>query len=256
VALTQSSSVRNARRRNGSLLEDESSMEPIPDLRVEDADLVLFFLSANDITFPRQSQDPWYRITARNPAADAPRNPTNATAPPPAPNLVQSEAASPLACVVREQFCNPRRSLLDPARCGPLGSSADAVQGAVESRVFDDMPEMRTVLSWAIRAGWGPGSDVGDVARTLGSQALGARSLLSAGVGSVADNQWQMDVQSWHEASMLSIQQSLVQSVVGPPDSGVARLYNQRPRADEEFQLCQNQVSFRRMRVYHPRGIF
>ena len=235
--------MRSARRRNGSLLEDESSVDPIPDLLLEDADLILFFLSANDITFPRQSRDPWYRITARNPATDAAsRNATNPTVPA-TQNFVQAEAASPMACAVREQYCNPNKDLLDPTRCGPFGSPTDAIEGAIESRVFEDMPEMRTVLNWAIREGWNSGSDMGEIVKTLGSQALGARNLLSDGVGSLADNQWQLDVESWHQTAMLSIQESLVQSVAGPPNAGVARLYSQRPQADEEFQLCQSQVS-------------
>jgi hypothetical protein len=219
-------------------------MDPISDLLVEDADLILFFLSANDITFPQPSRDPWYRITARNPAADAGfRNATNATVPA-AQNFVQDEAASPMACIVKEQYCNPNKDLLDSTRCGPFGSPTDAIEGAIESRVFEDMPEMRTVLDWALQAGWHSGSDVGEIVKTLGSHALGARSLLSDGVGSLADNQWMLDVESWHQTAMLSIQESLVQSVVGPPGSGVAKLYSQRPQADEEFQLCQSQVSF------------
>jgi hypothetical protein len=49
---------RSAFRYKGSLTND-SNIEPIPALNRTDADLFLIFLSANDILYPKEVNDPW-----------------------------------------------------------------------------------------------------------------------------------------------------------------------------------------------------
>jgi hypothetical protein len=68
---------------------------PIPELLVTDGDVIVLFLSSNDIGFLNKTTDPWY--SAQTLLQD------NASI----PCYTHDDAVRALGCTQRLQFCNP-----------------------------------------------------------------------------------------------------------------------------------------------------
>jgi hypothetical protein len=219
-------------------------VDVIPELRVPEADIHLYFLSTNDIFFNNRSEDPWYRITRENwynisdsAMLDIVNDPLQKV-------WVQAEAASPLGCILQEQYCNPNRPQSDQEKCGPLSAPGYAEERALSAGVFDDTEGMRVRLGW-LTSGWGSASNPIFLIRILGSYALkGRRALLDSSQGVVPRNQWTLDVEYWHRMAMASIQAGLIETAAGPSDRKVDVFYTKRPQKAEETKLCNGQVRF------------
>lgn len=157
------------------------------------------------------------------------------------------EAASPLGCAQRYQFCNANKN------CGNLSSWADALVSAstlfhlslddlsdsgpnhkleaVASRfaMFTAMVQSSSGL-YALLTSLGPSS-------LLSSQHLGQGLM-----GPLPSNQWQLDVSHWFAMYLASLQAAFVNAARGPTDKA---LLPYTYDIDDEYQreMCNNQVS-------------
>lgn len=127
------------------------------------------------------------------------------------------EAASPMRCTEQFQFCNPS---LSKSRCGPLASWSDSItQSAplfgMTSADFVNGSEangtMASRYQWLILAIAEVALPTIRIVATLGSDSLVSLKYLANGiVGSLPDDQWQLDVEYWWAITLAYIQTALV----------------------------------------------
>lgn len=65
--------------------------------------------------------------------------------------------------------------------------------------------------------------------------------------GALPANQWQLDVEYWHNIALAALQGLRVDSAAGPGNSGMLKYFWNKPHNDDEKYLCRNQV-----RTYSP----
>lgn len=214
---------------NGSCIG--GAFNPIPELCTGDSLLTIVFLSSNHVPFIQRTTDDWYTATTLGERLVlGGYNGTLQT-------YLQNEAASPLACLQREQICDP--SLPEGHRCTPLGSFAD-LQANVEALVKDQ--DQLNRISWTYDVLTSPSQLLADVIAKLHSSALLARYSMSANLqGPLPDNQWQLEVQFWFATIMAQVQQAFIRAAMGPssPDLDV---FSTPPESDASKELCRNQV--------------
>jgi hypothetical protein len=230
---------------DGAPVEYEYSFLPIPELQTPDADLTVLFISANGVLFSSPIHDPWYKATTY--IGHATETFSNGTTRRGSEVYMQDQAASLLACKVRNQICNPTQP--ETNRCGPLAPAYEFFNAALAAGVFPDKDAATRRLAWAYFAGFGTEGHLGDLLITLGTQILTSRRGLSDGFqGGLPDDQWMVDVQHWNDVALASIQGSLLATALGPTDANGARWYSRRPNNTEESVLCHSQV--RTLRSY------
>jgi hypothetical protein len=218
---------------NGSLFEEISNFDPIPTLQRQDADVFIFFLSANAVLFSAPTIDNWYNATKPVAILKKSGEWTGRLT-----LYAQDEAASPLACLQQDQFCNP--NLPEGDRCSPLSGSVDAPFNALN--LFQDQEQLNRFMWTYNNTLNGFPVVLIDPVLTLGIQTLTSRYDLTVSIqGPLPDNQWQLDVQHWHSTNLATLQASFVGAATGPSDPNLNE-WLQRPTNAEEKTLCQNQV--------------
>lgn len=232
---------------NGTAYPPASDFVPIPELSRGDGDLLIVFLLGNGVEYLQETLDPWYRAfmpgDVWHTAGDS-ANVSNPAAYKPA------EAASPLGCFQQYQYCNG-----DQYHCGPLGGTIDAQVQA--GPLFDETED--EVLN--LNGGFAPGDsaserfqwfttilpyntvDILDTIGQLSSFSLISQQSISSGtMGSLPDNQWQLDVGHWWATSLASLQAAVVNVAVGPSEA--LQPYVIRPPSSYiQTSVCDNQVS-------------
>lgn len=216
----------------------------IPELTVPDADLLIVFLSPEGVFFMNETDDLWYRGIVPNTLFYFAGGERVVYAP--------DEAASPLGCVQRFQYCDASK------KCGSLASNVDALTSAMP--LFHEDP--RDFWSGPSSSG---SSGEPDAVRsrfdmfqaTAVSSAslytllncLGPSSLLSSQhlnqglMGPLSQDQWQLDAAHWFAMRMASLQAAFVNTARGPNDDSVLP-YMSTPGDDYyQQQMCNNQVS-------------
>ncbi|KAL1641072.1 hypothetical protein SLS58_006344 [Diplodia intermedia] len=210
--------------RTGTVLGQSFEFTPIDSLRHDDADVTLFFLSANNIFYLGEINDPWYA------AHDLLLNDTTLGG----PIYWADEPASPLGCVLRYQICDPSK---------PRGSDCTALRGQTEIEL-DVAEEFKArgmsnkrlnMLMWYIATVFQPSSLFQSEPMFLGSSSLKSNYMPGPGfLAELPDNQWQLDVEHWHEIEMTSMQMRAVRATV-------MEAWNRVPNNTEEKSLCQSQ---------------
>lgn len=209
-----------------------------------DGDVDLIFLSGNSIRFAAPVSDPWYRATVPSRPYSRAGEPESS---PEYPSYQPEEAASPLACLQQYQFCDASTN-----RCGSLASWADSQTEAGElfgttldpaDPPAEDDPAASSFFWFvALMAYSVPGLSI--VLLHLGANSLAStRSLYSGMMGSLPDNQWQIDVTQWWATYLAGIQEAVVSSAIGISDPSLqhrlVKPYNQWIQDN----ICNNQVS-------------
>ena len=119
-----------------------------------------------------------------------------------------------------------------------MGSDIDA-QWALLYMVDDKDQDW---VNWLMRTSFVMQMSIWGVLSKLHTHALIARNNLNGHImGRLPNNQWQLEVQHWHAASMAHLQGVFLDSVVGHPDPNIQHLVR-RPKLDVEKQICANQV--------------
>lgn len=238
--LTPQRSMLSSYPYNGSTMPLISDFTPIPELYSDDGDLHLIFLQGNGVYFHEKTTDPWYQATQLGPSFYTSLNITQ--------NVYQPrEAASPLACVEKYQFCNADRE------CGPLTAQERAIR---EGASLFNMPNFTSALAndvvpedpvssrfyWFYLVLFRMATDVDIMLWNLGSKALMSKQSLFDGImGSLPDDQWQLDVKYWWATRLAGIQAAFVNTVF---DTRNARLdeFLIRPYNSYMREMCNNQV--------------
>ncbi|KAF2447452.1 hypothetical protein P171DRAFT_330563, partial [Karstenula rhodostoma CBS 690.94] len=196
---------------NGSLSPNRA-FTPIPPLSRPDADVSLFFLSSNQVISPVAINDPWYAAHQQVPGLRL-----NFTG---WGNLTlggysSDEPASVLACAKQYQLCYPDKSG-NPSHCSRLGGKQEL------NWLLTSLPQEEARLNrtrWSIMA-------------ALTGNELDA-------FGPLPDNQWQLDVEHWHAATLVAMQGSAVDAASGPSDPAMRRFWA-APENELERAVCSN----------------
>lgn len=211
-------------------------------LKRTDADIGLIFLSANAIMYTGEVNDPLY--SAHRPLAGlrlaVVANET-------VTRYLRDEPAAVLGCVLQYQACNSKspqnRGCTPPSGVGDLLFNIfKMTESEKEANTFAYYLRI-ALTNLRLNAPY-------SIAGRLGEWSLTSRYTLNLGVQvQLPDNQWQLDVEHWHEISMASLQGAVVNAATGPSDPSLLE-YWEGPQNAEERRICQNTV--RMPKNLHP----
>lgn len=211
--------------------EGNGEWYPIDGLFRPDGDTDMVFLSANNIIYTDEINDDWYSahqtpnadFDVVSPGGDDSRGGVN--------YYMSDEPASVLGCKLQYQACKPGVSSQDG--CSRLGGILDLANGYLAS------PEEQQILSWMWPYPW----SVDDVITFLQISSLASRLNLEQGIqGQLPDDQWQIDVENWHNINLAHLQGRMIDQAAGPDDEGILNCCWKRPETDVESHFCKNQV--------------
>lgn len=199
---------------------------------------MLFFLSTNDVSFNAKTTDPWFSATTPGGFYNDPNGTDMSVVQ--IPYYIGDTPANPIGCISRVQYCNP--NLPPNSRCEPLRNSynwTDATLSLWPGRTATNLlPWLWSVMDFTRLNLW-------DLVEELGTSILLARQSLALNVQApLPDNQWQLEVESWHAASLVSLQAGFVNSAVGTRDPLLDDKAT-RPQDAESQNACINQVCAR-----------
>ncbi|XXH04288.1 hypothetical protein Hte_010702 [Hypoxylon texense] len=230
-------------------IADESNWNASSDLALPDADVVITFLSGNGILSLDPIDDPWYRMNKTGPEIGYLSLEGTSQA------YTPEEAASPLGCAERFQFCNY-------LQCGPLASLDDALENSaplfgiteslMESDKWDPLMEKYASNRSASRFLWMANSYANypttayEAMAILGPQVLESRRRLQGSFqgsfqGALPDNQWQLDIIFWFKTTLAALQTSFVDTAYGTVDPEFAP-YTVNITIPAQMDVCSNQI--------------
>ncbi|KAI1073779.1 hypothetical protein F5B20DRAFT_565793 [Whalleya microplaca] len=220
-----------------------NDMIPIPELDRSDGDLTIVFLSGYGVSFNEPTDDDWYR--ANVPYANATLYNEDGII----PLYHQQDAASPMGCVEQMQWCN--LAYPKDRGCGPLAGFVDALYGAAplfnltEDELDLDRPasplETGTRLLWPALILRNNPTTLATVIQFLGARSLISQTRLYNGIQfQLPKNQWQLDVTNWFNTLLASVQESFIDTILGPSDHVFDPL-RWPPVNGEEEKMCDNQ---------------
>lgn len=118
-------------------------------------------------------------------------------------------------------------------RCSRVGGLVDLLEGSLTPTTGDK------VISWI----WKDPFSIMDVITDLRITSLTSRfNLAQSTQGRLPDNQWQIDVEYWHNIYLTSIQGNMLDKASGPGDAEILQYFWKRPETDTEKYFCENQV--------------
>lgn len=197
-----------------------------------DSDVLLFFLSAPDIDFLKETDDPWF--SAHKPSGSVVKDENG--------YLIKSmyskdEPATVLGCTRQVQYCRvtpePDDQRCEPPRGGralefkkvALGNvQADEMAQAIEDMIMENFVPIETTVG------------------VLGSTVLIARSGLQGPTqGKLASNQWQIELENLVSSELATFQGQAIDTVNGPPTAEIAKVWSPFNGSIHK-ELCRNQV--------------
>lgn len=190
------------------------SFDAIPELFKSDGDLTLGFLSGNGVGFSQPMDDDWYRATVPLHKIQSPSR-TGYTQ-----TYRPDVSASPMGCIEQWQFCNS--SYTKDHGCGPLGSFADALDGAAPMFGLDldsasqDISNLGRPASsnssvapfiWLYLTMTQSPTSLSWVLESLQSKSLASHTRLIGGLQyPIPNKQWQLDVLNWYNMVLALVQ--------------------------------------------------
>lgn len=158
------------------------------------------------------------------------------------------EAASPMGCTSQYQICNPS---LSSNKCGPLASMLDATAQAaplfgMTAADFENIDKPNgTMISryqWLVMIVGEAAVSTQRIVNSLGPNSLVSPNYLSNGLmGSLPEDQWQLDVKYWWAIFLASLQAAFVETARGSTDP-VLDPYKYPPYNSNIRAMCNNQV--------------
>lgn len=231
---------------NGTASLEDADIEPIPELFREDADLLLFFLVGNGVEFEKRNFDPWYRgmVPGVNWSRIAAGNESYS-------GYDAEEAASPLGCLQRYQYCSGHEK-----NCGPMTNwldvqvdSAFLFNLSVEAelspdyRFVSDNPVGERYQWFTAIIGY-VATNIMSIVSELGTFSLASQQYMDGGwMGALPDNQWQLDVEHWWSTWLAAIQASVVTVAVGISEKDLQPYKIEPISSYIQDTICDNQVS-------------
>ncbi|KAG8164825.1 hypothetical protein KVR01_005100 [Diaporthe batatas] len=223
--------------------DTSSDFHPIPELSRDDGDLTIAFLVANGVRYTESTIDPWYRGTVPGEKWQffGPEEESAQVA------YSAEEAASPLGCLQQYQICNG-----DAGHCGPLKGFFDyqaqsagvfniSEEAVMEGGFVEDNPLGQRFQWFTAVVAYGGSISVSDTLAQLGLFSLSSQNVMREGVmGSLAGNQWQLDVERWWATALASTQAGLVDVAVGPSE-GLEPYTIRPPSSHIQNAFCNSQ---------------
>lgn len=211
---------------NGTCDDELSSFIPITELTQTDGDVTLIFLSANGVRYTQPVDDEWY--AAHQTTTDFIANTRYAGQ---EPYYLSDEPASALGCKEQYQSCDP--SLPPEQGCSPLEGI-----NTVGFEFQTPKTKREMAVYWGLEL-----IPIQTVIQQLQSSSLTSRFTLSQGVQApLLTNQWQREVENWHNTLMAAFQGEAVDTAVGPGNPEILKYFWIRPSNDVERYLCKSQV--------------
>lgn len=197
-----------------------------------DGDLTLIFLSADEVEYINEVNDDWYSAHQPSGIFHQTREHGDSSK---MYTYLSDEPASPLGCKSQYQFCNDQND--SQQGCSQLEAAWDVYK---ESK----SPAAHELLYWMWSLNF---PSVEYVIEALGISSLTSRfNVLASISGPLPDNQWQMDVQNWHNIALAKVQGDMVQQAVGPGDANILENQWQGPQNNFQKSFCKNQVCLAR----------
>ena len=218
---------------------NNSGFDPIPELQRDDADTTIFFLSANDIAYLAPVDDPLYSAHVQAPTTlDDPAESGAQTF------YYRDQPVGVLGCTQQFQFCNP--NLRGDTGCTPLSGYYSIFDNPnITDSLWETAAQNSSFehFTWAIGVFGFASTNIDEVVASLGISALLARNSLGVGLqGPLPNNQWELEVEHWIQASMALVQRTLLEQATGPFTQDVYPWLVKPQNAEDEAQ-CQKQVS-------------
>ncbi|KAL9621565.1 MAG: hypothetical protein Q9160_003957 [Pyrenula sp. 1 TL-2023] len=213
---------------NGTCDPFKSAFVPIKELAPTDGDVTLIFLSANGIRYTNATDDSWYAAhRTTNGIVNGFGNDLN---PGSIDYFLPDQPASVLGCKEQYQTCDPT---LPPAQgCSPLDGVQNSALNGVNLKTEREMAIAWGAVNWAMKS----------VLNALRSNALLARlSLLNDVQSPLPTNQWQLEVENWHNITMAIFQGAVIQDAIGPGNPDMLKYFWTKPSSDLEKYICKNQ---------------
>lgn len=227
----------------------DADFVPIPELKRDDADLYIMYLSGNGIRFSEPMDGEWYSATTpRGSTAFIAQTGESRRQ----PSYISDEAASPMGCISQWQWCNlgyPGNS-----GCGPLASEKDALYKAAplfnltENDFEPDRPSSPeaagTRLIWHILTLYTHPTGLSPLLVHMGPRSLISQTKLYSGLQlALPNNQWQLDVVHWWNSMLATLQAAYVDIIQGNYGSEFDA-FRSPPLNNEEEKWCRNQVLY------------
>lgn len=204
---------------------ERSDFYPVEELSSDDSDLLLIFLSANNILYTSEVDDDWF--AAHRFFKNVDENPSTGNR----SMYASDEPASVLGCKIQQQICDLGRP--SDHRCTRLGGNDDIF---AENELGADITEM---ANWIVSSA----GLIDSVLDSLRSSSLKAHdTLFEYRQVSLPNNQWQTEVDNFHSVVLASMQESVLRAATGPSDPGVLKYFWQRASSKQEQNFCKNQV--------------
>lgn len=203
----------------------DSFFRPIPELVLDDAQITLYFLSADNVQFINEVDDEWYSAHQFAGTLHEFGNPNNAFS-----YYTFDRPVSVLGCALRYQACDPSTNICSPLSIEPMPNltwSTKEQQQAFSYWMGAVRPQTFVPLG---------------VVEALTISALQSRKGFSDGLqGPLPSDQWQRDVLYWQGVSMAALQMATVEVATGPTDASMYR-YVQKTLPDQSGdQSCYSQ---------------
>jgi hypothetical protein len=224
-------------------VKEAGNFSPIPALWANETDVMLFFLSANDIKFFKPCDDPWYAATTLAREFD----PTGLSGNTTVTYYVRDEPARALGCTSAYQFCHPDISSGKSGESGESGKSCTSLAGyyraTAAALALWQTDEHKALFNASVYNILTDVSDLRDIAAVAGIASLKAREILQDGLqGPLPNNQWQREVENWYGATLAQLQRTTVKYATGPTEPALLQIL-ERPQTEGERRLCRSVVS-------------
>ncbi|KAI9150808.1 hypothetical protein HJFPF1_10585 [Paramyrothecium foliicola] len=213
---------------HGSVLEDDSVFQPIPQLGNLNGDLDIVILYPNEVQFPEASPDIWYRATT--PTEKLFLAPDELGGDTTLGLFRGDEPAWPMGCMAQYEACKD-------GNCTGLGSAHDTY-----AKLWMDLNAVPSFYG----QGWyiGLATYTSNIIFDLGKKALASRYMLSNGLqNGLKPNSWHKDVTHWFSTSLATLQFHLAEISRGPSADVLETLgdFVLQPDASERQRVCHSQ---------------
>lgn len=199
---------------------------PIEELATTAGDTALVFLSANRVLYNTEINDDWYSAHQANGHNLSSRDSQSP------PFFLADEPASVLGCNILYQVCDPTK---------PPEQGCSALGGTIDMAFVDTPPrtQREKAQNWILATY----TDIANVVRTLKYASLTSRFRISGSVqGALPVNQWQQEVENWHNVAMNTLQAGVVINAAGPGDPELLESFWTPPSDEISNYICKNQV--------------
>ncbi len=228
---------------NGTANPEQSSFDPIAELRAAGTDVGLLFLSANDVVFQGPTND---ALFAAHMPIQAKLGFMGKRAS--MQFYARDEPASVLGCIARYQFCDSTVAAAhassgasDGRHCTPLEGIAMALEHAEE--LWGANRRQARLFKWVTGALLQDPPFLWMVPQAVRSAALEARYAMMNGLqGPLPPNQWQREIEGWFKTTLAHAQRAVLELAMGPLDPKQTARWCRRRRLKSRL-LCRSQVS-------------